>query len=503
MQKALGADTHRTDLSSCLRLPGTINKKPGEEPFLCTVAAYHPDLKTYTLADFARYRDTTFKEPEASSEPLEPFGERECIVSSESEEEAQAAVSQLRITERHKKMIRFGKPIRLKDTMKSGRDMSIIDSLVGAGYNYATIRSIFFNKYLACSDRISGEGEGALIWDVKKAVKWVEDHRLEVTPRIAKVIEIKTEKGVTEFERHVKLMQFVTDDLLTGPKPVGEGFREVGHGPFFFFDRSELNVMDVYGEDFDLLLNTYYKVKKPDRQEMQKAVAGAIRDSHREATPQTVHYFDRDRHVMYWDNGGNGIYRIDENEIRLVNNGDDGVFFRECPRLVPYDFPPDAKVVNYFDDKFYKNRFQQCPTGLSLEAFYSKESLLNRYWLSLASFGKTPDNELEPEDQRLLLIIYFYALFFESIFTEKPVAGFVGKLQSGKTFLATTIGKIIFGEKFCVTAFPTEDDFLRAVFHQNRFVVLDDVKKIPASMLGMLHAVAKIGQFDGPGVLLP
>jgi len=113
---------------------------------------------------------------------------------------------------------------------------------------------------------------------------------------------------------------------------------------------------------------------------------------------------------------------------------------------------------------------------------------VNRHWVSLASFGKTEESEIEPEEQRLLLIIYFYALFFESIFTEKPVATFVGKLQSGKTFLATTIGKIIFGDGFVQTAFPTDDDFLRAVLHQNRLVVLDDLKKIPNEMRGTLDS---------------
>ena len=106
-----------------------MNIKPGVEPVRCSLVYCHPDV-TFTLSDFAKHRDTSFREPEGSDEPMPQFGEKELIVSSGSEAQAFESVDLLQIPARTRTMILTGKAKGLKDNANSGRDMSIICSLV-------------------------------------------------------------------------------------------------------------------------------------------------------------------------------------------------------------------------------------------------------------------------------------------------------------------------------------------------------------------------------------
>jgi hypothetical protein len=186
----LKSDGARIDISSCLRLPGTWNVKSGTEPVRCGIVYCHPDT-LFALSDFAAYRDTSFREPEASDEELPQFGEKDLIVSLESEAKAFESVDLLQVPTRTKTMILTGKAKGMKDNSNSGRDFSIICTLVMAGYGYPTIRSVFLNPHLKCANRIAEKGEGDLKWDVKKAVKFYEKFKVEGTPQSRQILAIK------------------------------------------------------------------------------------------------------------------------------------------------------------------------------------------------------------------------------------------------------------------------------------------------------------------------
>lgn len=489
--KALGGDRARTDLSSCLRLPGTMNIKPGLEPVRCATIHCRPEV-TFNLEEFEKFRDQEFKEPEGCDDEIPPFGVKNLIVSSESEPEAIKAVDELCLPQaKTRTMILTGKAIRLKDMSDSGRDLSIISSLVWAGYGYATIKSIFFNRYLKCSNRIQREGERALKWDVLKALKGYEKFKLHGTPQSREILDIKNNPFLTPAEKLGKIKEYVVADLLTGPTPLGNGFYESEGGPFYIFHLEERELIDLDSDTFDYFLEGRYVTNRADSEEILRALKAAILSSKKKVVTQFLHYFDEEKGVLYVDDGAQGIYRVDGHEISLLNNGDEGVFFKRCDILTPFKFLAEFAVVEAFradPPDGYPGR-PDYPLGLSLEKFYSDKCLLNKHLISQASFATLEESNISPEEQKLLLILYFYSLFFESIFTGKPVAAFVGKLQSGKSFLATTIGKVLFGRDFTLTAFPNNNDSLRTVLHEKRFVVLDDVKRIPNDeMLGTLDA---------------
>ena len=169
----LGADRHAVNLDRVLRLPGTFNIK-GEEPIECRVEKVMTD-NVYSLEDFEHLKDAKFKETEIDIDSIPDFGRKVLIVSDVSYEAAKRDVNKLEIKSKTKNLILTG--ARLvgidSDKTRSGRDMAIICALISNGYNNPTIRSIFINKHLGCSDRILEEGEKKLKWDVMKALEFL------------------------------------------------------------------------------------------------------------------------------------------------------------------------------------------------------------------------------------------------------------------------------------------------------------------------------------------
>jgi len=486
----LKSDPQRTDLSSCLRLPGTMNIKPGMEPKRCSLVYCHPE-QTFTLSDFAAYRDSSFKEPEGYDEELPPFGDRNLLVSAESEADALKTVDELQISKRHLTMILTGKGKGLKnESDRSARDMAIIRALVWAGYGYATIKSIFFNPWLKCADRIKEAGEAKLKWDVQKALKWYEQLKIHGTPQSRWILTIKNNPILTPPEKQAKIKEFVVADLLTSPEALGEGFYEDESGPYYFFHNEERSLIDLDSAEFDHFIEGRFVVTQNDFQEFKRALKATIYASKKKVVPRFVHYYDEEKGALYMDNGANGIYRLEGGEIKLLDNGDEGVFFKHEGGLMPFEWKPDVKVVNYFQDevpddhKQYSNPLAGVPLGLSLEKF--QNSYLDEFLVSRTSFATEEEHHILPEEQKLLLIIYFYSLFFESILTEKPIVAFIGKMASGKSFISTSIGKILFGFRFDRCSFPDTDDNLKTVLGEERYVVFDNVTKISRDLQNTL-----------------
>jgi hypothetical protein len=170
------------------------------------------------------------------------------------------------------------------------------------------------------------------------------------------------------------------------------------------------------------------------------------------------------------------------------------VFFKQNDRLAPFEWKPEAAVAHYFqgdmpgDYQPFPKPLGGAPLGLSLEKFHA--SLLDQYLVSRASFAEEEQHHIMPEEQKLVLVIYFYSLFFESGLDEKPIAAFIGKMGSGKSFISTSIGKILFGSLFEPTNFPDSDDSLKTVLVEDRYVVFDNVDFIDFNMQNTLCAYA-------------
>jgi hypothetical protein len=178
--KEVAGDKSKVNLDALLRLPGTLNLKD-DPPKECRVISLSDT--TYRLEDFARFRDETYSEPEPSTIKMPAFGSESSPVSRNGEAAARADVERLEIPAKTKRLIISGERLQdpAADHTRSARDYSIINSLIKCSYDYSTIKSIFYNPHLGCSDRLGAKPEKALQWDVLSALRKCQRGRTEAS----------------------------------------------------------------------------------------------------------------------------------------------------------------------------------------------------------------------------------------------------------------------------------------------------------------------------------
>jgi len=502
--KALGADQSKIDHVACLRLPGTTNRKDEEEPVPCRIVSLTD--RTYQFDEFLEgYHDKTYREPKPLSKGDWEFGSKELIVRSDSSDHAAEDAERLEVKASVKRHILTGAPRTEAgvDHTRSGRDWLIIRALIFANYNYATIRSIFLNPCLKCSNRILEKGEAELRHDVERAFEEVKTRRPAGTPQAQAILQIREMEGSSPERKRRAINEFVVRDLLTGPNPAGRGFREAGSGTIYYFDNIAKMPWDVgkkkdEGTDFYYFMRDRYDISRKDFDEIRDAVATAIKDLP-EVQVHRVAYWDEERGVLYLSNHDNQILRLDGTTIRLLDNGEEGVFFHFDPRLTPfaYDEKKVAEAVNYFETYTPEKELSSVKVsesisfGLRLDRFYS-QSLLNEYLVARANFAPPDaDNPVDEGQQRLLLILYFYSLFFESVLKDKPIVCFLGLMASGKSTTATAIGKILFGDSFTGKNLPNDVRDLKVVVGRNYYYEIDNLDSVVSrSICDILAATA-------------
>lgn len=497
----LSGDRSRVDLASCLRLPGTFNIKD-DESLACRVIEENPDR--YDVFKFDGLQDVEYKEPSRFEGPLPPFGTKELIISAESIEKAQADVERLELKSSVKRHILTGalRTEKNVDHTRSGRDWLIIASLVFADYNYTTIRSIFLNPKLKCSDRIMAAGEEGLKWDVSQALEVVKSRRAPTTPQSEAVLQIRSMK-ISPEEKRQAINHYIVEDLLTGPNPKGRGFRELDSGALYYFDNEERMPWDIgkkdEGTDFYYFMRDRYEVARRDFDEIRDAVATEIKRNGPAVQVHRVAYWDEERGVLYLSNHANQIIRMDGVNITLIDNGEEGVFFHFEPRLTSFTF--DEQKIREASNYFLEITGGHTGTGwkldswaslgLRLDKFY-QSSLINEFLVSKANFAPPDsDNPVNEEQQRLLLLLYFYSLFFESILPDKPIACFLGLAASGKSTTASAIGRILFGDSFTGKDMPNSARDFKVVIGRNYFYEIDNVdERVSGEICDVLAAAA-------------
>jgi hypothetical protein len=522
----IGADGSKIHLDSCLRLPGTLNIKNGD-PTECKLVEFKPE-QTYRLEDFAKFKNADYQEVQEAEGPLPEFGTKTLVISIKDAEAAKADVEKLTVPSKTKNLIISGALLRKKDAKnsRSERDFSIICSLIIWDYDYATIKNIFFNPFLKCSNRIREKGETTLLQDVRKALKDTKQGQTRVTPQSLEIERIKNNEHLTADQKRKAIEAVVINDLLTGPIAAGYGFREPVFENYYFFDKAEKTLMKLESMNFYCYIRARFGVSKNDFEEIKDGVRTAIYSTNKMATPHRFAYYDPKKFVLYVSNHDNGIYRLDGEKVELHDNGVDGIYFEYDHSLTPFTYDPQLDVVDYFptrtksgdsidvalyDLESIRSRFPggsrpgfsirkrdlkiNIPplerSGFSLERFSQSNCLLKQFLVDRASFIEDEDDPMSTDRQRLFLVLYFYSTFFESLMKEKPIACFVGLKASGKSFIATSIGKIFFGDSFESSGLPKSADDLAVVLGKNHYLVLDNLDTyLRGEMLDMLCSVA-------------
>jgi len=471
---ALRGDKAVHNLDRIMRLPGAWNVKDPLSPKPCRVLQYNLDC-FFSLGDFEPYRNLAFKEPKEPRETDLSFEGIKNPVSKESLEAAKRDVKKLKVSERIRQHIITGGFLEgeHRDKTRSGRDQAIITALLSAGYDYETIKSVFFNPHLGCSNRIR-ESPEKLSWDVTQGLRYVEKERRTLTPARKAILDIET-SDATAAEKVRKINAYITDELFDGESTLGECFKNPARKARYFFDRADKLLMDIEGDDFQCFISNRFGLLEKHLKEVSHAMNAYIWENGQEIEPRRFSHYDVDRNILFVSNHKGGIYVLDGETISLQDNGYDGVVFEFRSDSAGYEIELDpSRFTNYLEGGFSWDRFL--------------DSLAYKHLVSLASFAMEKDRNLTWLDQQYLFSLWYLGLFFESVMQDKPIACFKGVKASGKSTLSTAVGKILFGSHFQSSAMPDDlKDFMVALT-ENYYMVLDNLdSRIAGNVLNYLN----------------
>ena len=154
-------------------------------------------------------------------------------------------------------------------------------------------------------------------------------------------------------------------------------------------------------------------------------------------------YYDSKKFALYLYNTSKSIFKITEDNIITIENGDEGVLFEEMNNYQPFKIVEFKKDANCLLDIVIKD--------LNLDSSNPNIS------------------------QCKLVEIWFYCLFFESIMPTKPLLVTIGEKGSGKSSILRRMGKLLMGEKFNVTSTTPDHKNLVMLITNNYLIVLDNM----------------------------
>ncbi|MCB9067272.1 MAG: hypothetical protein H6629_05640 [Calditrichae bacterium] len=268
-------------------------------------------------------------------------------------------------------------------------------------------------------------------------------------------------KNLREFEINQKIAEIVIDDLNMR----GEFYRN--ESEVFFFDKVRKHLCKISSGDLECkLLLDNLGLNRSERlfNYISEAIHAFGYKNGKVTKIHTTSFYDSTNNISYLYNHDSQIYRITPNSVDLVDNGTDGILFLQKQKTDPFKFLE-------FDNN---------------QTF----SWLDRDFISDINFD-TSSNSVE--DVQLLLKVWLYALFFESIMPTKPILTFIGPKGSGKSFVQRLIGIILFGRYFNVTPVEHNQKDFDAAVSNSYYMVLDNVENSPTWLQDRLAVLSTGG----------
>ena len=269
---------------------------------------------------------------------------------------------------------------------------------------------------------------------------------------------IRRKKGMFAFDKN----QAVADAIVNDLQDRGKFYHDDQFAYFFSTGDKALIQIDPEYIHYKLLLRKYgINASEYLYKFITENMLGVGLGQGTRTTCHRFAYFDKRRHILYWFNNDNQIYRITPKSIDPVDNGTDGVMFLK-----------DGKAESF-----------------TIGSTQPKSDLLYKHIIGEINFAK---DILSKDDRRLLFTLWFYSLFFESIHPTKPILAFVGEKDSGKSSTLERIGKLLLGSKYKVTTIASDQKDFEAALTNSAFLFNDNADE-PVKWLNDSLATAATG----------
>ena len=153
-------------------------------------------------------------------------------------------------------------------------------------------------------------------------------------------------------------------------------------------------------------------------------------------------WYDRKYHELYVYNNAGRMYRLDGESIAELDNGTNGIMFED---------------INYapFEADFNEN------TGL-----------LHKHIYTIPNYNA--DGVLNTDEQRLLLVLWTIAPFFDDLFQSRPILLLYGGSGGGKSTVLRAYTRLILGPDHNLAPVPRDENNFDEAVLANRIICFDN-----------------------------
>ena len=307
-------------------------------------------------------------------------------------------------------------------------------------------------------------GEAGLWKDILRGYHMA--HSPEDTPVLREIKLLRSNKGMPAQERRRAIANRIMSDL----SQQGRVYFDNDKREALYYDGIRVVSMDPTDRRWKALLNLRYEVTDgEDEYKPVNANLYALAFANGEPiTPRSTSYWDAKTHLLYIYNGGGKVYRLDGRAIEVVDNGTDGVLFRDTSIIEPFEAaePPAALGVPSLNDAI-----------LGLPNY---EDSINRH---------------SREQAEILAKVWLYALFFGEHMEARPHLVLTGPTNSGKTLVLQAISELLNGPGSTVSTIPHDRQTFETTVSNNSFVFFDNVDTPNKWLMDALAEVATGIQF--------
>lgn len=444
----LKKDTGGWHLVKFLRVPGSVSYKRAQ-PHVINVVQYNPE-RTYTLDDFNDLPEAPALLIPVNSRPMPDVAN---------------------LPQRHELEGRYAFTHELVDLLNRARkDRS---AALWRIYNICYLLNMSEEDCFALvrgtpNDKFTEwryNGEAGLWKDILKGFYMA--HSPEDTPILRNIKQVRSNKAMPAPQRRRDIAALIMRDLSqTGRVYFDNDKREA-----LYYDGLRVIPMDPTDRRWKALLNLRYEVVDgEDEYRPVNANLYALAYANGEPiTPRSTSYWDAQNHLLYIYNGGGKVYRLDGRLIDVVDNGADGVLFRDNGDTEPFEAvqPPDGLHV---------------PT-------------LEEAILGLPNYDTTVLRH-KREEAIALARTWFYALFFAEQMEARPHLVLTGPTNSGKTLILQAISELMHGPGATVSTIPHDRQTFETTVSNNSFVFFDNVDTPNKWLMDALAEVATGIQFS-------
>lgn len=313
----------------------------------------------------------------------------------------------------------------------------------------------------------SFEGDHEAAWNgIKELIADRKQYARHYGGVAKEVYSTRQKKGKLDMRKEFEINTEVTDKIRADLQGRGKFYYDPNGAYFFHQADKSLISLDRENPDCALLFHNY-GINRTET--IYRYIVEELRmTAHKQGQETEIHrlaHYEKDSQIVHLTNFDNQIYQISADDIKLVDNGTDGVLFLSDPDAEPF----------------------------AIHSKNTDDALFDRIILDKINFAK---DVLSPEERRLLLAFWVLSVFFKSIMPSKPILAFVGEKGSGKSITARRLGMMIFGSKFDVMPLPHKVEDFDAAITNSEFVAIDNADSRSKWLEDRLATVATGGTLE-------